>query len=280
MLKLGLIFNNSLRKDTTGNYCLTAFKEMGDMAVEHLMPGQPSADEKDWYLVIDDGVPFDWSYLQGKKTAYWAIDTHLGLNERLANAAHCQKIFIAQKNDVDKFTSKGMNAIWLPLACDPGTHKGGVGIKKEYDVCFVGHTDPSFMERRVDMLDALFKAVPNFYYGQKFFREATAIYERSKIVFNCSVKNDVNMRCFEAAVSGSLLLTDRIKDNGMENLFADGVHMIMYDNAEEMVEKARYYLAHEKEREEIAARGQTLILDIHTYSNRMYRIIGELIGGH
>ena len=49
------------------------------------------------------------------------------------------------------------------------------------------------------------------------------IYSASRIVFNRSIKDDVNMRVFEALASGSLLLTNDLAANGQAELFRDGV---------------------------------------------------------
>ena len=52
--------------------------------------------------------------------------------------------------------------------------------------------------------------------------EMFSIYQNSKIVFNYSFKNDVNMRIFEALGSGALLMTNRIVNNGIEDILNPG----------------------------------------------------------
>ena len=45
--------------------------------------------------------------------------------------------------------------------------------------------------------------------GRAYFEEMAKIYSASRLVFNRSIKNDVNMRVFEAVACGSLLLDQR-----------------------------------------------------------------------
>ena len=66
--------------------------------------------------------------------------------------------------------------------------------------------------------------------GQAYFRNGSDLLE-SQIVFNRSLKNDVNMRGSETLASGSLLLTNDIADNGQADLFRDSVHLATYCGA-------------------------------------------------
>jgi 2-polyprenyl-3-methyl-5-hydroxy-6-metoxy-1,4-benzoquinol methylase len=84
------------------------------------------------------------------------------------------------------------------------------------------------------------------------------------------------MRVFEAAACGSLLLTNDLRDNGQEDLFRDSEHLVTYTGAEDLVDRAAYYLAHEEARERIAAAGRAEALARHTYRQRMERLLGEV----
>ena len=50
--------------------------------------------------------------------------------------------------------------------------------------------------------------------GRAYFDEMARAYSAARLAFNRSVKNDVNMRVFEAVACGSLLLTNDLADNG------------------------------------------------------------------
>jgi len=104
------------------------------------------------------------------------------------------------------------------------------------------------------------------------FREDMArLHSRARIVFNCSLAGDLNMRVFEALASGSLLLTDRI-DAGLEALFAHREHLVLYEDDTLEQEVARY-LADDHAREAIAARGRRLVSAHHTYARRMRQLL-------
>ena len=76
-----------------------------------------------------------------------------------------------------------------------------------------------------------------------------------------------NMRLYEATGVGSLLVTDA-KQN-LAELFEPGREVVAYCDADDLVEQARHYLAHEDERRAIAAAGQARTLRDHTYAVRM-----------
>ena len=107
--------------------------------------------------------------------------------------------------------------------------------------------------------------------------EISEVYSQSKIVFNTSINDDLNMRVFEALASGSMLLTDRI-NNGQSELFKHGSHLVEYSSDEELLQAAEYYLSHEAEREQIAGAGHDLALDRHTYAHRCQLILDTIFG--
>jgi len=75
------------------------------------------------------------------------------------------------------------------------------------------------------------------------------------------------MRCFEATSTGSLLITEEVY--GLDELFEYGKEIVTYKTTEEAMEKIQYYLDHEKEREEIAARGRARTDRDHSYKQRL-----------
>lgn len=76
-----------------------------------------------------------------------------------------------------------------------------------------------------------------------------------------------NMRLYESTGVGTMLLTD-FKDN-LHELFEIGKEIETYKTKEELKDKVKYYLNHDKEREKIAMAGQRRTLEDHTYEKRM-----------
>jgi Glycosyl transferases group 1/Methyltransferase domain len=101
-------------------------------------------------------------------------------------------------------------------------------------------------------------------------------YSSARLVFNRSIKNDVNMRVFEALASGSMLVTNELTANGQAELYRDGVHLATYADQEDLLDKLAFYLERESLREKIAAAGRADVLEKHTYSHRMERLLREV----
>lgn len=268
--KVAIIFDNEVRPDTTGGYCRRALGQL--VEVEHFLPselGKIPRDRFDLYLNIDDGLdyrlPADFH-----PCAWWAIDTHLNLDWCKHKAEDFDFVFAAQRDGAKQLRQAGTaNCEWLPLACDPEIH-AKQEIAKRFDVCFVGNLFPG---PRTELVSCLQKEFPNSFVGRCFFEEMARTYSESKIVFNRSILNDINMRVFEALAAGSLLLTNDLTDNGQAVLFQDGVHLATYRDQEEMLDKVRYYLTHAHARERIAAAGRAAVLAKDTYRQRMEKIL-------
>jgi len=210
-------------------------------------------------------------------TACYLIDSHLHLREHLKWAEGFNFIFVAQRQYIPEFERAGFkNVYWLPLACDPQVHRK-FDVKKAYEIGFAGSLTPEHRERR--RLLTLLCQQFNVHIDRKFFHEMALLFSRSKIVFNHSVRNDLNMRVFEALCCGSMLLTDEATGSGLSELFLDRQHLVIYRNRQELVELARYYLEHPEEREEIARKGREEALAKHTFDHRVEQVIKTIFEG-
>lgn len=283
-LRIASYYENRLgRNDGNPLYMWNAFKQRNDIESVHFIPhgdltryGKYDLHfEADWGEDALKGVlPYTPCDIP-RPNVYWASDTHLGYDYRLSKAKRFDYVFCAQKRAVEDFEKAGVKSVWMPHAVEPKAYPYLPSIKR-YDICFVGHINS---ENRVDALDFLFKQFPNFFYGQRLFEEAAEMYCESKIVFNISHKDDINMRVFETLATKSFLLTNWIPT--LPELFEDGKHMVMYKTQEEMVEKAKYYISHDAEREAIAEAGQKEVLKNHTFLNRVQTVLDVVgLNGH
>ncbi len=295
--RVALIFDDRLRPDTTGVYVRRALAGLAEVA--HFQPDQARETPGsgfNLYLSVDDDTEHRLPDAL-RPHAYWAIDTHRDFPARFRRAVSCDLVFAAQRDGAERLRGAGIESpVWLPLACDPEVHRrqygpehldkphlaGGTpalpGVRrpqhaaKQFDVSFVGHFCPG---PRNELLELIRRSFPNHFIGQAYFGEMARIYSASRIVFNRSIKNDVNMRVFEALACGSLLITNDLAENGQAELFQNGVHLVTYREPEEAIEKIRYYLAHEAEREKNAAVGRAEALAHHTNRHRMERLLAE-----
>lgn len=205
-----------------------------------------------------------------KPNIYITSDTHLGYDYRLSRAREFDWVFCNQMRAVEEFIRDGIPAercLWLPHAAEPTAYPKRDMIKK-YDVGFIGNVGDW---NRVNFLDRMFKEFPNFFYGKRLFEEAAEIFSQSKIVLNISIKDDINMRVFEALSTGSFLLTNELPT--LHHLFKDGVHLVTYKDLDDAVEKAKYYLEHDAEREKIAEAGYKEFIAKHTYEQRFKTVL-------
>lgn len=258
------------------------FKEYGDsFEIDHIYP----TGDLSMFGTYDLNIHVDWGEdgLTGllpykpletpHPMAYWASDTHLGYDYRLSMAKRADYAFCAQKQAVIDMKRDGVsNPIWLPHAFEPLAYPKSENFTKHFDACFIGHVNS---RNREDALERLFREFPNFDYGQALFEDVARRFGNSKIVFNIAMKDDTNMRCFEALGTGSFLLTDRVAH--IEELFEDKKHLVLYEGLDDMVEKANYYLKHEDERNAIAQAGYEHAMANHTIQHRVDAILKEFM---
>ena len=281
-----LIVFDVTRPETTGTYVLRALERLktnGDIdEVRHVTPdnvSQLAGSTFDLVIVVDDGLDYPLPNGLGP-VVYWTIDTHIGFQRSLVRSGQADYVFAAQKNATERLRQAGIaTARWLPLACDPEIH-GKQDVPKERDVCFVGNL---FDGPRTNLVRLLQQYFPGMYIGNAYFEEMARIYSASRIVFNRSLADDLNMRVFEALASGSMLATNELTDgslgdNGQGELFRDGVHLMTYRDGDELRDKMRYYIRHEDLREWIAAAGRAEVLAKHTYDHRVAEMLGAVVG--
>jgi len=201
------------------------------------------------------------------------IDSHVNLSYQLEWAKKFDYIFVAQLAYVDEFKTRGLNAHWLPLAADIEIHRPIDPIKK-HAISMVG----SIFEksRRFDLVQKI-RTKNELYTERCFLEDMARVYSQSKIVFNNAIKNDLNMRVFEALSTGTFLLTDLAKDSGQDILFIGNEDYGLYEDRE-LLAKVEYYLQHNDLREKIALRGQKLVYAAHQYIHRVDDMLGVIKG--
>jgi len=117
---------------------------------------------------------------------------------------------------------------------------------------------------------SVFKRIHAPVFGKDYY----SVLSRSKMTFNCHIDCSEqyagNIRLFEATGMGACLITDRKKN--ITDFFEPDVEILTYRGQEECVEKVKYYLVHDDEREQIARAGQRRTLCDHTYRKRMEKL--------
>lgn len=272
-MKLALIFNRE-REDTIGSYFERAAKKLG-VEFDHYWTRDAEAipDGYGLYLRIDHG-DYKYDIPAGlRPSAFYAVDTHLDkpyikIREQ---SAHYDYVFCAQKNGAEKLRKNaGINAVWAPIGCDPEKHKK-LELTKRFDVAFVGTEGKKNL--RGGLLKMLARRYSHSFIGKAESGLISNIYSSARIGFNYSINGDINMRIFEVMSCGALLATNVISDNGFEELFSSGVNVAVYKDPPGLFKTIDYYLTHDDERKEMARRGYELVVNSHTYTDRLKKIL-------
>jgi len=261
-----LFINYNLRKILNGD------TNMADNT-RNVIHCQPTGDishigTPDLHVLVDHGedalgVPLDFEYPH--PNAYWVSDAHLGYKYRLERAREFDFVFCAQKAFIDQFAADGIpkeKLFYLPHAVEPDIYKP-LSVIEKWDWSFIGHLNSP---QRIDLLDRFCKELPNWYLGWRnpqvpgynVLDDVNVKFNKSRLVLNISIKEDLNMRVFEALGSKRVLLTDKI--NEMDGIFESGTHLVAYESIDQAVALANEFLADDKRRAEIAEQGYKQVI--------------------
>jgi spore maturation protein CgeB len=104
--------------------------------------------------------------------------------------------------------------------------------------------------------------------------EMPLIFNQSKINLNItakSIRSGLSLRVFDVLGCGGFLITNFQAE--LPEYFEIGKDLVAYESMEHLQELCRYYLAHDDEREEIAAHGRETIIANYTYDILLLRMI-------
>jgi spore maturation protein CgeB len=202
---------------------------------------------------------------------------------------------------VERIERQGTPARFLPLAVDerlPARVAAAGGdasplSMRPYDVVFVGGVDPrvhgagtAFLEliagrRGIDVwgygADRLPASSPVLkrHHGDAWGLDMYRVLASGRIAINRHIDAAEgfanNMRLFEAAAMGALVLTEEAPN--LSDLFEPGREVVTYSDPEDALEKIEHYLGAEDERLAIAAAGQRRALEQHSYRTRIDELI-------
>lgn len=84
-------------------------------------------------------------------------------------------------------------------------------------------------------------------------------------------KNPIKGRVFEVPATGGFLMTGKSGDD-IGEYYVPGKELAVFDSPEDLIEKCKYYLSHEQERQIIAKAGYDRTIKEHTYVQRFEEI--------
>lgn len=106
-----------------------------------------------------------------------------------------------------------------------------------------------------------------------YYNEMPYVFRNSKINLNVTLRSiltGIPLRAFDIMGMGGFLLTNYQSE--FDEYFVNGEDYVYYENYEDLVHKAEYYLTHEKERKEIAQNGQRKVYEHHTLGKRIAEV--------
>lgn len=214
-----------------------------------------------------------------------AADSHWGeraMSEMVRYAASepfDRVVVLYDRHHIPFYRAAGIkNVHWFPgltFAHSDERIRAAVSEVRENQLALVGKASYHF--RRQRFFAALIDAKLPLAWAQLRQSEVIAHYGRSLIGFNVAMNGDLNLRVFETIAGGAMLLTDRLSpDAGLDSLLREGIEKVSYDNAGDLVEKARHYLARPREAHEIGLAGRAWF-DQNFSEEKRQRAFRELV---
>lgn len=115
------------------------------------------------------------------------------------------------------------------------------------------------------------------WHGPSPFENIFEIYGKSKIGINMDyspIGNSILNRAYEIMESGTFCLARSRTE--LASFFSIDKEIVAFNSDREFIEKAKYYLRHDTEREKIAKRGYQAVKSRHTYIRRFTELFKEL----
>jgi len=228
--------------------------------------------QPDRIVIFDDSSPLTIFGLDELDIPqfFYSVDTHHHYERHREFIGAVDEVWTAQSDYIEYLEGLGGKVGWMPLWAsvqyDGSTHK-------EIDACFVGTLNPLLNPKRVEFFNRLKSRSPITVTTGSF----QTIFPTARMIVNQTVKQDLNFRVFEAMMSGSLLLTERI-GNGLFQLFSDSVHLVTYapDDDIEAADKIAYYVDHKEEARQIGEAGREEIIRAHLPHHRAQTLLSAI----
>lgn len=162
---------------------------------------------------------------------------------------------------------------FLPFSVDPDIQYKyeNTPAEMDADIVFTGTAQHGGLPREDDRYDILHRLLDRpraklygcFGQSRTHGLDCFSALSASKIGLSINIANDVRLyhsdRFVNIPAAGSFMLAKRAP--GYELMFEEGVHCRYFDNADEFFELADWYLAHDDEREKIAAAGMQRVYE-------------------
>ena len=276
--------------DPVGNeaFLLKALKRAADVVTfdhnhkrfEEVLGALPSGWTPDAILVRDAEY---YKIPPGIEAAEYPVfcllgDYNLSLNQMLPVMGAFDHFFCDLKG-VRIFRTLGFaNCEYFCLyGFDPEIHKPW-SPRKEWDLLFIGNLNNRVQQEREELLCRLARMQDKYrvHIGAGIFgAEYARMLSSSILVFNRPIRDEANMRFFEALACGAFVLNPRIEELDILGFYPDE-HFLAYESIEEAVD--RYFRNWPENRKREAEEKVRLALEQHSYEARALELIRKIAG--
>ncbi|MFN3531094.1 MAG: glycosyltransferase [Candidatus Brocadia sp.] len=221
----------------------------------------------------------------GTITIHWFCDDHWRFEKYSSVVApHFDYACTTASNALPKYEKLGVShkVIKTQWACNHELYIP-YDIKKDVDISFVGQPHGNRVEILSKLIENGFK-LEVFGFGWKNrpripFHQMVRLFSRSKINLNLSnsstlIGQQIKGRNFEIPGTRSFQLTSNAEN--ITGYYVDGKEIVIFNSIEELIDKAKYYLKNEDERNEIATNGYNRTIAEHTWHHRFGEIFDYL----
>jgi len=272
-----LIIQEAGRHEKNKNFreCLQFEKSFNKLGIQSTVWGlnYPSYKEpfdvisKDYDVVLlienyNNGWLPKLSSFKGLKL-FWSIDSHVIPQEHLLTCLNNKIDIVLNAIESHQRFFRNFKTHYLANAYPDDLIDFRPNIEKKYDIGFCGN----YVNR-----SEWINSIPNirkdiFVIGDDMVNAINSY----KIHFNRNMADDINYRTFETLGCKTFLLTNETEN--LSKLFNIGEHLITYKDKNDMLDKIKYYLKEEKERDVISESGYNHVKNNHTYTHRAKEII-------
>lgn len=217
-----------------------------------------------------------WGLIVNGKPMVWLIDNrwpHERQHEDPAAARLLERgamVCCAQLKDAERVGGR-----WLPLAATPGYQMPAKPVATPFDVAFVGYVRDAARARLLADIRSRFTVS----LGQGLFGdEALRIYYGARCSVNIPTRYgdenayDVPMRVFEAAATGTSLITNTLQDLSLLG-FRNGTHCLEYDSPETLLQCVHILVSDRGVALDMGLQAAALIAAKHTYAHRATQVL-------
>lgn len=245
------------------------------------------------------------------KSAVWMTEDPYYMDWTVPLITYFDYIFTIDQAALEQYQQLGHPQVYhLPLGTDPEIfHPARVSEEFTSDICLVGVPYSNRIElvefllertdyqiqivgrgwgkyyyewiqnayRNLNLVNAWVKpeTVVNYYNGSKIVlnshRPSNEKYNKNRIGI---IAKSINNRTFDAASCEAFQLTDFKEE--LANYFDGSKEVISYLDKPDLLEKIHYYIAHDKERKQIAEEARKRVLTSHTFEHRIHHLLMKI----